>query len=107
MQNTTLTRNIIKSIIPISRFNKGEANKIFKELEKDGPKIVVKNNVPTCVMITPKEYEEIIEKLDDYYLLLESISRISDSDENVSQEVLLKDLGITQAELNDTAVEIE
>ena len=41
--------NILDSIIPISRFNKGEANKIFSEVKTNGLRIFVKNNVPECV----------------------------------------------------------
>ena len=35
--------NIMKSIVPITRFNKGEANRIFDEVEASGTKIVMKN----------------------------------------------------------------
>ena len=33
--------NIMKSIVPITRFNKGEANRIFDEVEARGTKIVM------------------------------------------------------------------
>ena len=34
--------NVLDSIIPISQFNKGQANKIFSDVKKFGTKIVVK-----------------------------------------------------------------
>lgn len=40
-------------------------------------KVVVKNNNPACVIITPKEYERIVEELEDYYLLIESIRKMN------------------------------
>ena len=36
-------RDLMESVVPISRFNKGEAGKIFEEVAKSGTKIVVKN----------------------------------------------------------------
>ena len=36
--------NVLDSIISISQFNKGQANKIFSDVKKVGTKIVVKNN---------------------------------------------------------------
>ena len=60
-----LMANMLNTIVPISRFNKGEANKIFDEVKKSGSKIVVKNNIPTCVLITPEKYEEMINAMKD------------------------------------------
>ena len=36
------TLGMMRKIVPITRFNKGEANKI---LQNSGPKIVMKNNL--------------------------------------------------------------
>ena len=69
--------NILDSIIPISRFNKGEANRIFTEVKNDGIKIVVKNNIPECVLISPKDYQALIEQYEDALLLAEANKRLS------------------------------
>ena len=58
--------NIMNSMVPISRFNKGEASKIFDEVESSGTKIVVKNNQPACVLLSPAQYESLMEMLSDY-----------------------------------------
>ncbi|MBW9158004.1 type II toxin-antitoxin system Phd/YefM family antitoxin [Clostridium sp. FP2] len=74
---------MIKPIVPISRFNKGEAGKIFDEVKSGGFKIVVKNNVPTCVLITPEKYQELMEKVEEYNLLTVAVKRmenVKDSD---------------------------
>lgn len=56
------TASVLQSMIPVSRFNKGEAGKIFDELSRDKTKIVVKNNVPVAVLLSPAEYTRIIEE---------------------------------------------
>ena len=61
---------VLNSIVPISRFNKGEAHKIFDEVKQNGYGIVVKNNSPTCVLITPEIYEEMMEIVDKYQEML-------------------------------------
>lgn len=51
----------INRIIPITQFNKGKASKLFSSVQKGEPLIVLKNNCPVAVIISPDEYE-IIEK---------------------------------------------
>lgn len=101
---------MLNAIVPISRFNKGEANKIFDEVNKNGYKIVVKNNKPTCVLITPERYREMEEIIENYNLLIEAERRMEnakDDDFIYSEEVLLN-LGITKEELsNIDEVEID
>ena len=54
------TVGMMKRIVPITRFNKGEANKIFDEVQTCGTKIVMKNNRPVCVLVSPEQYEALI-----------------------------------------------
>ncbi len=101
--------NIMNSMVPISRFNKGEASKIFDEVETSGAKIVVKNNQPACVLISPAQYESLMEMLSDSILYTEAEKRMAANDDskNLSRESVMKELGITQEELDDVDVEIE
>ena len=46
--NNVLHGNILNDLVPISRFNKGEANKIFDEVRLSGFKIVVKKGNTQC-----------------------------------------------------------
>lgn len=46
---------IIKDTVSITHFNKGKAGKIFREVNETGAKAVMKNNVPECVLMSPKE----------------------------------------------------
>ncbi len=100
---------MMNSMVPITRFNKGEAAKIFDEVELTGTKIVVKNNKPACILISPAQYENLMEMLSDYMLYTEAKNRMENNNpsENISHEDLMKELGITQDELDGVAVEIE
>ena len=100
---------MMNSMIPITRFNKGEASKIFEEVELTGTKIVVKNNNPACVLISPAQYESLMEMLSDYMLYTEAENRMANnnSNENISHEDLMKELDITQDDLDAVDVEIE
>jgi prevent-host-death family protein len=102
-------RGLMESIIPISRFNKGEAGKIFEEVAKSGTKIVVKNNKPTCVLIDPKKYTELMEMIEDFLLLAEAEERTKSPKPSdfVSYEDAMKEFGVDPAELDDIDVEIE
>lgn len=48
--------------IPISLFNKGQAGKIFAEVKQRGKKVVTKNNAPECILLSPEEYMQLLEK---------------------------------------------
>jgi len=55
-----VVNNVLNMLVPISRFNKGEANKIFDEVKEEGVKIVLKNNQPIGVIMTPQMYESLL-----------------------------------------------
>lgn len=101
--------SVMKSIVPITRFNRGEANRIFEEVESGGTKIVMKNNRPACVLIAPDKYEALMEMLSDYILEEEAKKRMEhyDQQETVTQEEIMKEFGITQDDLDAVDVEIE
>ena len=77
---------VLNSLVPISRFNKGEAHKIFDEVKENGYGIVVKNNTPTCVLITPEIYEEMMDIIDRYNSLMEAEERQGPKSEKESGE---------------------
>lgn len=108
MIDNIMIGNVMNSIIPISRFNKGEAGKIFDEVNESGAKIVVKNNKPTCVLVTPKKYEEMMETIENYYLLEEAEKRMEHAQESdfTNHDELMKEFNIRKDELEDIEVEI-
>lgn len=46
----------IRHTIPISQFHKGMAAQIFSDVRKHGAKVVIKNNEPECILMSPAEY---------------------------------------------------
>lgn len=103
----TKARNILNTIIPISRFNKGEANKIFEEVNATGTKVVLKNNRPACVLISPDEYENMLETIENYQLLLEAEKRMETIKDTVPQSEVMKQFAITQEDIDGVEVDIE
>lgn len=103
------TVGVMRKIVPITRFNKGEATKIFEEVQASGAKIVMKNNRPACVLVSPEQYESMIEMLSDYLLLNEAEHRmVSNNDsENISHDEMMRKLGISREDLDTIEVEIE
>lgn len=103
-------KDVMNTIIPISRFNRGEANKIFDEVKKTGVKIVLKNNIRVGVLVEPEHYDQMVELLEDYALFLEAEERmkIAETEGFLTQEQVMKYHNITQADLDNTEeVEIE
>lgn len=100
---------VMKTIVPITRFNKGEANRIFDEVESSGTKVVMKNNKPACILMSPGKYESLMEMLSDYILQEEAEARMErfDPGETMSQQEVMESLGITDADLDDVEAEIE
>jgi len=93
--------NVLDSLVPITRFNRGEANKIFDEVRESGCKVVVKNNTPTCVLLTPDRYQRMMELIEDQYLsmLAEERERYDTGATYSFEEVLAKD-GLTLADID-------
>jgi len=107
MGSSVVTKNFVKSMVPISRFNKGEAGKIFSEVNNEGIKVVLKNNAPTCVLLSPDVYEEMQEALENYRLLIEAETRMERAreDDFITEEQAMKELNIGEDELKDTNVD--
>ena len=101
--------NAIDALIPITRFNRGEAGKIFDEVEATGCKVVIKNNVPACVLITPDLFKKIVEMIEDQYLLALAREREKLSiGKGYSFEEILAEDGLTFADIDAMEdVEIE
>jgi len=41
-------------------FNQGQASKIFNRLQEEKQIVVLKNNVPTAVLLSPDEYDRLL-----------------------------------------------
>lgn len=67
----------LKNTVSISLFNKGQASKIFDSVRKTGIKIVMKNNKPECVLMSPEDYVKMIDQLNDAKLLMLANERMA------------------------------
>lgn len=65
-------REILTNTVSISDFNRGLAGRIFESVRKDGPKVVMKNNVPECVLLSPEEYRALMEELEQLHKAAEA-----------------------------------
>lgn len=93
----------LQSLVPISQFNKGQAAKIFDRLHSEKELIVLKNNQPSAVILSPEEYTRLTEIEENYFLLLEANRRIEENGDKktVSLDSVMDHLGISKEELLD------
>lgn len=98
-----ITTDVLNSLISITQFNKGQASKIFDRLRTERQLVVLKNNAPSAVILSPEEYERLAEIEEDYQLLLLAQQRIanSDTERTITFNDAMVDLGISETELNE------
>ena len=100
----------IKNTISISLFNRGMAGKIFEEVRKSGPKVVMKNNSAECVLLSPEEYTALIDEINDAKLLSLASSRLQNynPDTLIPLDEIDKKYGISSEALcSENEVEFE
>lgn len=105
-----LTADLLQSLIPITQFNRGQASRIFDRLHTERQLIVLKNNQPSAVILSPEEYARLAEIEEDYFLLLEADKRLEESHGKsaLSFDEVMNDFGISETELEETEdVQIE
>lgn len=74
--NTALL-DLTERLVPISDFSQGKAGKIFNDVaENNNEYIILKNNQPTAVLLSLKEYRDTQEKVSKLEKLLEKIENI-------------------------------
>ena len=94
------TADILDSLVPITQFNHGQASKIFDRLHSENRLIVLKNNQPAAIILSPSEFQRLSEIEEDYTLLLEATKRLKeDSSSTSSREEVMSELGISEADL--------
>ena len=98
----------IQNTVPISQFNRGLAGQIFEDVKTHGAKVVMKNNVVECVLLSPEEYIRLMDEINDTRLLMMAYERLQrlDASALIPEEQVWRELGLTQEEL-DAAGEVE
>ena len=103
----TISPTTLDALIPMTRFNRGEADKIFEEVEQNGIEIVLKNNTPVSVILPVQEYKKLMNELEDMMLCDETRRRLEEGlHATIPAEELYAEAGITQKEI-DEAEEVE
>ena len=91
----------IRNTVPITLFNRGLAGKIFEEVKQQGSKVVMKNNAPECVLLSPEEYLHLMDEVNDAKLAALAAERMQHFDPAaaISAEEVYRSHGITDADL--------
>jgi len=98
--NLNTIRNMDKEIVTISAFNKGQAGRIFDEVETVGHKVVFKNNRRKAIILSPIMYDALIEMVADQLLLEDAEKRISNSgNKEVPFDKVMKASGVSEEDL--------
>lgn len=107
---------LTERLVPISDFSQGKAGKIFNDVaENNNEYIILKNNQPTAVLLSVKEYREIQEKSARLEELLEKIENIrllklaeEREGSNISSfEAFVNEQGFSMEELEEFSESVE
>ena len=100
--------------VAISKFNRGQAGKIFGEVKKTNKsKVVIKNNEPEVIIMSPEKYDSIMKDLEEYreYLFYKKVAeRIKNFDKNektYSREEIMEEFGISEEDIRNAPDDIE
>ncbi|WP_314624493.1 type II toxin-antitoxin system Phd/YefM family antitoxin [uncultured Selenomonas sp.] len=95
-----VTYRTAPSLVPINQFP-GEASRVFDRLHQENQLIVLKDDQPAAVILSPKEFSRLSEIEEDYQLLLEANKRLANNIDatTLSREQLMRELNITEAEI--------
>ena len=93
--------NVLNSLVPITQFNRGQAARIFDRLHSESQLVVLKNNQPAAVILSPSEFQRLSEIEEDYLLLREAMERLANNAAPAtSMDSLMRELGITEDEID-------
>ena len=100
--------SVLNNTVSISAFNKGEAGRIFRDVKEHGAKVVMKNNTAECILMSPKDYAEIMDMIEDTELLETARERLENYDPDSLKDAgtVFDELGITD-EMLEAAGEVE
>ena len=110
MQEAVMEAKITQSTVPISMFNEVGAAKVFEDVRQNGTKVVMKDDLHECVLMSPEEYVRISDEYNDAKLLALAIQRMRNFDRSklIPAEELYRELGFTDEDIEGwEEVEIE
>ena len=103
-----ISAETLRSLVSISQFSKGQATQVFDRLKNEPQLVVLKNNVPAAILLSPDEFSRLAEIEENYRLLLLSQERLANNNlESARSEAdVMKDLDISEAVI-DAAEDVE
>ena len=99
---------LLNSFVSVSQFSKGQAARVFDRLQEESQLIVLKNNAPAAVLLSPAEYARLAEIEENYRLMLLAQERLANGNGSnaVTESEAMAALGITEDEI-DAAEDVE
>ncbi len=58
-------KNLLNNLVSVTMFNQGQASKIFSRLQEEKQIVVLKNNVPTAILLSQDEYERLMSQVEN------------------------------------------
>ena len=54
-----ISAETLRSLVSISQFSKGQATQVFDRLKNEPQLVVLKNNVPAAILLSPDEFSRL------------------------------------------------
>ena len=70
----------LDNMVSISSLNHGGASKALNRLGNENPVIVLRNNRPDAVILTPADYKRLTQAEEDFALYREAVERLRHDD---------------------------
>lgn len=71
---------LLDHMVSVTSLNHGGASKALSRLRDNEPLVILKNNQPSAIVITPDEYKRYSRLEDDFALYLDSVERLKSDD---------------------------
>lgn len=92
----TNASTLLDNLVPISAFNHGGASKAFAQVTRNNPVVVLKNNSPVAIIISPDDYKRLTEAAEDLILHQGSAVRLSASSHTLTEEEAFKNAPLVE-----------
>ena len=104
----SITSETLSSLVPITQFNKGQASRIFDRLKTEKQLIVLKNNSPAAVILSPDEYIKMSEIIEEHRLITEAQARLKNNEgkKALTFDEVMSACGISESDI-DNAEDLE
>jgi PHD/YefM family antitoxin component YafN of YafNO toxin-antitoxin module len=96
-----MAADVLDCLVPVSGFSRGGAARVFGKLRTCPRLIVLADDAPAAVILSPTEYARLAEADDDLRLLRLAESRMDDGWEGraLPQDEVMRRLGVSEADL--------